>query len=86
MAFGGACPTVERDVDYSQADLEAKITALETTLAKGELTVEFADRRVTYRSTNEITAALEYFKGLLVTVTGTGRRRQFLATAGKGFC
>jgi hypothetical protein len=38
------------------------IEALETALATGELTVEYAGRRVTYQSTESIIKALDYFK------------------------
>ena len=41
-----------------------KITALETALASGELTVEYDDFKATYRSTDQLIKAIAYFKGL----------------------
>jgi hypothetical protein len=46
----------------SDSQVDAAITALETALATGELTVEYNGRRVTYRSATDIAAALDYFK------------------------
>lgn len=43
-------------------DYAAKIAALETALASGELTIESDGERVTYRSVSDLKAALEYFK------------------------
>lgn len=75
---------------YTQAELEAKIAALETTLARGELRVDFSDRSVTYRSTDDLTAAIEYFKKLLSDMLaeaspGSRRSRQTLGVASRGF-
>lgn len=75
---------------YTQAELEAKIAALETTLARGELRVDFSDRSVTYRSIDELTKALEYFKRLLSDLLaaaspGSRRSRQTLGVASRGF-
>lgn len=75
---------------YTQAELEAKIIALETALARGELRVDFSDRSVTYRSTAELTTAIEYFKKLLSDMLaeaspGSRRSRQTLGVASRGF-
>lgn len=70
---------------YTQAQLETKIGALETALARGELRVDFADRSVTYRSVAEIQNALSYFQRLLSQLTSTGRSKQTIAVASKGF-
>jgi hypothetical protein len=43
-------------------DYAVEIAALEGALAKGELTVETLDERVTYRSTADLGAALAYFR------------------------
>lgn len=52
--------------------IDANITALQTALAKGELTVEYNGRRVTYHSTSELIAALGYFERLALGVPATG--------------
>lgn len=70
---------------YSQVQLEASIAALETALARGELTVEYSDRRVTYRSVDELKNGIRYFQRLLGAVKGTARPKQTLAVASKGF-
>jgi hypothetical protein len=56
----------------SDAQVGEAITALETALASGELTVEYAGRRITYRSAAEIVSALDYFKRRLSGVPDTG--------------
>lgn len=74
---------------YTEAALEANITALETALARGELRVDFADRSVTYRATSDLTTAIGYFKGLLAdlqaeTTPGSRRSRQLLGVGSRG--
>jgi len=73
-------------VAYTEAELNAKILALETTLARGELRVDFADRSVTYRSIDEIVKSLEYFQRLLVPLAAATSRpvRQFFGVASRG--
>jgi hypothetical protein len=56
----------------SDSDVAAMITALETALGSGELTVEYAGRRITYRSAAEIVSALEYFKRRQLGVPASG--------------
>lgn len=56
----------------SDAQVDEAITALETALATGELTVEYAGRRVTYRSAAEIVSALDYFKRRKTGVPASG--------------
>ncbi len=70
---------------YTQQELQTIIARLETALGRGELTVEFGDRRVTYQSAEEIRSRITYFTGLLNTVTGTTRPKQAFAVASKGF-
>lgn len=48
------------------------IVALETALATGELTVEYAGRRVTYQTTEAIIKALDYFKRQSLAIPATG--------------
>lgn len=75
---------------YGVADtvesLQAKIAALELAFERHELTVEFADRKVTYASTREIEARIDYFKRKLALLLDTARSRprQFFAVTGRG--
>ena len=69
---------------YTQAQLESKITALESALASGVLRVDFADRSTTYRSVTEIQDALSYFQRLLTNTLGTSRPKQSFAVTSKG--
>lgn len=56
-------------------DYSTKIAALEDALASGELTVESDGDRVTYRSSTDLRAALDYFKQQqAISDTGTGGR------------
>lgn len=77
--------TVDAGVSYTQTELEAKIAAVETAMARGELRVKFADREVTYRSMAELIDASDYFKRLLTQVVPPTRSRQTVAVASKGF-
>ena len=54
------------------AQIDAAITALESALATGTLTVEYGGRRHTYKSTADIVAAIEYFKRQQSGVPATG--------------
>lgn len=56
----------------NDAQVTEAITALETALASGELTVEYAGRRITYKSAADLVAALEYFKRRLLGVPAAG--------------
>jgi len=71
-------------VAYTQAQLEAKIAALEGAFDRQQLSVDFADRRVTYRSFDEIEQAINYYKRLLGEL-GVGRPRQMYGVTSKGF-
>lgn len=68
----------------TEDEIRDSISKLETALAKGEDTVQFADRMVRYKSTSALTTAIAYFKGLLAEVTG-GRSKQFRVVARNGF-
>ena len=61
---------------YTSTDL----AAVQTAIAKGEKTVQFADRLVTYRSMDELLAAETRIAGALAS-----RPRQSLGYAEKGF-
>lgn len=80
-----ASVTVDAGVAYTQAELEAKVAAIETAMARGELRVDFADRSVTYRSTAELITASDYFKRLLTQIVTPTRSRQTVAVASRGF-
>lgn len=56
----------------SPSEIASAITALETALASGELTVEYNGRRVTYRSATEIVSALDYFKRAALGAPASG--------------
>jgi len=75
-------------VAYTTAELNLKIVALETGLARNELRVDFADRSVTYRSVPEQIDALAYFQRLLaqqaVAAGTTTRSKQVLGVAARG--
>lgn len=75
---------------YVQSEVEAKIAALESALGRGEMRVDFADRSVTYRSVQDLTDALAYFKRILAEILatanpGTVRSRQSYAVGASGF-
>lgn len=70
---------------YSEADLVTNITALESALARGERTVQFSDRSVTYASATELKERIDYFVGLLRQVQGGRSKQSFGYAAGKGF-
>lgn len=62
---------------YSQDDLDA----IRSTIAKGERTVQFADRSVTYRSMDELLAAEAR---ILQAISSRGRAKQTVGIATKG--
>lgn len=68
----------------TEAEIRSNIAKLETALARGEDTVQYADRMVRYKSNSAIQDALTYFKGLLADATG-GRSKQFHVVARNGF-
>lgn len=64
---------------FSQTDLDA----IRAAIAKGERTVVFADRQVTYRSMDELFEAEARISQALNA--GTARAKQTLVVASKGF-
>lgn len=75
---------------YVQSEVEAKIAALESALARGEMRVDFADRSVTYRSVKDLTDALAYFTRILSELLasanpGNVRSRQSFVVGARGF-
>lgn len=63
---------------FSAADLDSVRAAI----AKGELIVEFADRKITYRSIDELLKAEERISNALSTTT---RSKQSFGSSRKGF-
>jgi hypothetical protein len=61
---------------FTQADLDA----IDAALKRGESSVSFADRRVDYRSVEELLLVRE-----LVSKSIAGRPKQTLVVASKGF-
>lgn len=72
-------------ITYDATTVKANIARLEVALSRGELTVEYSDRRVTYRSVEELRSALAYWKAILADVEGDQRPKQSFAVASKGF-
>lgn len=69
---------------YTESELETIVETLETALARGEQTVQFSDRSVTYRTVADLRSALAYFQSLLDQLNG-GRSKQSRGYASKGF-
>jgi hypothetical protein len=53
----------------------ADLTAVETAIASGQLSVQFADRSVTYRSIDELLKAREFIKNAIAQSGGTVQTR-----------
>jgi hypothetical protein len=65
------------------AEAQAAVAAIESALATGERTVQFADRSTTYRSVDELQAALAYFSSQAGRLAG--RSKRIRGYAAKGF-
>jgi hypothetical protein len=59
---------------------DAQLTALDAAIAKGELIVEFADRKVQYRSIEELLQA----RAVIAASLGQGSPRQYIGVSSKG--
>lgn len=66
--------------DYTDADL----IAIRRAISKGERAVQFSDRTVTYRSTDELLKAEARIAGALAAAASP-RSKQSLFVASKGF-
>jgi hypothetical protein len=62
----------------------ADLAAVESALASGELSVQYADRRVQYRSVAELTQAREMIIKELDAAAGKRRPRAFRLNVSKG--
>ena len=61
------------------------VTALERAIAQGALTVEYVDRRITYRSMDDLLKAYSMVKGAVDAATaGSGRVYSTFASFSKG--
>lgn len=60
------------------------LAAVEAAIASGELSVQYADRRVQYRSIDELMRARETIANELNTASGLRRPRQFRVNVSKG--
>ncbi len=65
---------------FTQADL----TAVQTAIARGERSVTFADRTVTYRSIDELREAAAMIAQALEAADTTRRAKQSYAVGSKG--
>jgi hypothetical protein len=75
---------------YTVDELRERIRTLENGLAKIEKGVQFADRGVTYKTADELTPSLVYFKDQLAALLATGttvpvRSKQTFGTSSNGF-
>jgi hypothetical protein len=64
---------------------DADLAALDAVIAKGELTVEFADRRVTYRAVADLLQARALIAGTLASESDTPPPKLFYGVGAKGF-
>lgn len=62
----------------------ADLAAVESALASGELSVQYADRRVQYRSVDELMRAREAISKDLDAAAGKRRPRSFRLNVSKG--
>jgi hypothetical protein len=68
----------------TQAELEARLAAIDAAIARPEGYVMFADRAVTYRSIADLQKARDAIARQLATVTSASRPKQTLIVATKG--
>jgi hypothetical protein len=62
----------------------ADLAAVEAAIASGELSVQYADRRVQYRSIDELMRAREAIAQALNSAAGKRRPRHFRLNVSKG--
>lgn len=66
---------------------QADVDRLEQAVARGELTVEYDGRRITYRSMDELLKAVAYVKGAVAAQSATAPSdRQSFAAFNRGLC
>lgn len=66
---------------YTQSDLDAVRAAI----ARGERSVQYSDRSVTYRSMDELLRAEERIANALAEAASETRKKQSFGVASKGF-
>lgn len=66
---------------YTQTDL----AAVRAAIARGERSVQYMDRSVTYRSMDELLQAEERIANALAEASSETRRKQSFGVASKGF-
>lgn len=64
-------------------ELDARIAAIDEAIARGEQSVQFSDRLVTYRSVDQLFSARAHFASLLANLGKT--TKQTLVVTTKGF-
>ncbi len=67
----------------TEAEIDAKITALQIELARPQRSITFADRGTILKSNEELLQALAYYESLKASLVE--RPRQFLGYSKKGF-
>lgn len=70
----------------SEPDYAARVLALETALASGELTVESQGDRVTYRSVADLKASLDYFREQAARAALPASSQSSFGFSAVGFC
>lgn len=65
---------------YTQADLDA----LDTAIASGQLSVQFGDRRVQYRSMAELMQARKHVASQIAAASGRSSHNRFTFATARG--
>lgn len=65
---------------YTQADLDA----LDAAIASSQLEVQYADRRVKYRSMGELLQARQHVASQIATATGRKSHHRFTLSTARG--
>ncbi len=66
---------------WTQADLDA----IEAAIAQGERTVEYQDRRVTYRTIQELLDARAQIQRVVIAASASPKKRQTRVETRKGY-
>jgi len=71
-------------MSFSSSQIDSIIASLEAALGSGAAEVTFENRRIVYRTQEEIFKGLDYFKGLRNSAAGSTRVRQIRLSGSKG--